>query len=106
MDALKILPRELKKKIDAQEDFFLLDVRNKTEYALAHLKNATLIPLPELEKKTDELPRQKEIIVYCHHGVRSLEAAQLLKEKGFTVKSLAGGIDVWSKFIDPTIPQY
>ena len=105
MDEFKILPKEAKKKLENKE-VFLLDVRNQNEYDIARLKNAKLIPLPELKNKLDEIPKDKEIIVYCHHGNRSLEAARILKENGFNVKSLVGGIDVWSRFIDNSIPQY
>lgn len=106
MDELKILPKELKKKFDFKENFFLLDVRNPNEYELAKLKGAVLIPLPKLEKKLHEIPKNKEIIIYCHHGNRSLEAAKILKEHGFKARSLVGGIDVWSKFVDKSIPKY
>lgn len=106
MDELRILPKELKKKLDNNEDFFLLDVRNPNEYATTKLKRAVLIPLPQLESEIDNIPKNKEIIIYCHHGNRSLEAAKLLKKYGLNVKSLVGGIDAWSRFIDPSVPQY
>ena len=107
MDELKILPKELKKKLDLNEDIFLLDVRNPNEFEIAKIKNAELIPLPQLESKLHEIPKDKEIIIYCHHGNRSGEAVKILKEKGFhKVKSLVGGIDVWSRFIDSSIAQY
>lgn len=101
MDNLKILPKELKKKLDNSEDLFLLDVRNPNEYEIAKIKNSVLIPLPELEPNLNKIPQNKEIIIYCHHGNRSSEAVKILKEKGFSnVKSLVGGIDVWSRLID------
>ncbi len=107
MDELRILPKELKKKLDANEDLFLLDVRNPNEYEIANIKNAKLIPLPQLESRLHEIPKDKEIIVYCHHGNRSFEAAKILRENGFEkVTSLIGGIDVWSRFIDPSVSQY
>src|SRR3989344_4910910 len=107
MDELKILPKELKKKLDLNEDIFLLDVRNPNEFEIAKIKNAKLIPLPQLESKLHEIPKEKEIIIYCHHGNRSSEAVKILKEKGFhKVKSLVGGIDVWSRFIDSSVPMY
>jgi len=65
------------------------------------------IPLHELEKRYEELPRDKKpLIIYCHHGVRSLYATQFLKYHGHDALSLAGGIDLWSIEIDPTVPRY
>ena len=101
-----ILPKQLKKKLDNKEDIFLLDVRNQNEYEKARIQNSVLIPLPILESSINKIPKDKEIIVYCHHGNRSQEAAKILAEKGFNAKSLVGGIDVWSRFIDKNIPQY
>ncbi|MBI2148243.1 rhodanese-like domain-containing protein [Candidatus Woesearchaeota archaeon] len=107
MDEFTILPKELKKKLDSNEDLFLLDVRNPNEHEIAKLQNSKLIPLNELKSKLHEIPKDKEIIVYCHHGNRSREALKILKENGFhNVKSLVGGIDVWSRFIDSSILQY
>jgi len=62
--------------------------------------------LPNLEKNIDKIPKNKEIVIYCHHGNRSFEAAKILAEKGFNVKSLVGGIDAWSRLVDKNIPQY
>ena len=106
MDELKILPKDLKKKLDKKEDIFLLDVRNQNEYEIAKIKNSKLVPLSQLESKIDEIPKDKEIIVYCHHGNRSLNAVEILRKYNFNAKSLVGGIDVWSRFIDDSIPQY
>ena len=107
MYELKILPKELKNKLDLNENLFLLDVRNPNEYEIAKINNSVLIPLPQLRSRLHEIPKDKEIIVYCHHGNRSLEAARILNENGFSqVKSLVGGIDVWSRFVDSSIPQY
>ncbi len=106
MDELRITPRELKKKLDSKENIFLIDVRTTEENKIAKINNSKLIPLTELQNNLNKIPKDKEIIVYCHHGNRSLTATKLLKEKGFNVKSLVGGIDVWSRFIDKSIPQY
>ncbi len=107
MNEITILPKELKRKLDSNEDIFLLDVRNPDEYEKAKIKDSKLIPLPLLINNIDKIPKDKEIIIYCHHGNRSLKAANILKEKGFSnVKSLVGGIDVWSRFIDSSVPQY
>lgn len=84
----------------------LLDVRFKEEKNIADI-GGTLIPLPELERRWRELPDdQGPIVVYCHHGVRSMNATQFLINKGVEAMSLAGGIDAWSREIDPTVPLY
>jgi rhodanese-related sulfurtransferase len=90
----------------AKKEFHFLDVRREDEREAASL-GGMHIPLHELENRFEELPRDKKpIIVYCHHGVRSLYATQFLKYHGFDVLSLAGGIDLWSREIDPSIPRY
>ena len=98
----------LKKKLDAKEDVFVLDVREPHEVPIASL-GAPLIPVGELEKRVGELAAQKdrEIIVHCRSGARSQKAALILKNAGFTnVSNLAGGILAWADKIDPTMPKY
>lgn len=84
----------------------LLDVRFKEEKSIADI-GGTLIPLPELERRWRELPDdQGPVVVYCHHGMRSMNATLFLKNKGVEALSLAGGIDAWSREIDPSVPLY
>ncbi|MHB1843446.1 MAG: rhodanese-like domain-containing protein [Deltaproteobacteria bacterium] len=85
---------------------FLLDVRNPDEHDFARLPGATLIPLPELPERWDEVPLGRDIVVYCHHGIRSLSGAAILAAQGRAAKSLRGGIDAWSQAIDPSVPRY
>lgn len=86
--------------------FNFLDVRRDDERALVNI-GGIHIPLHELEARHQELPHDKlPLIIYCHHGVRSLHAAQFLKYHGFDALSLAGGIDLWSLEIDPKVPRY
>ncbi len=106
MDELRISPKELKNKIDGNEDIFLLDVRTPEEEKTAKINCSVLVPLAELKFNLEILPRDKEIIIYCHHGKRSFEAAKILSEHNFNAKSLTGGIDCWSRFIDSKVPQY
>jgi rhodanese-related sulfurtransferase len=84
----------------------LLDVRTEEEYALARIEGALLLT----EKTAPAVmgwPKDTPLIVHCHHGVRSFHAAAYLREQGFTdVRSLAGGIDAWSREIDPRVPLY
>jgi rhodanese-related sulfurtransferase len=86
----------------------LLDVRFEEEHAIAALPGATLIPLPELEERADELKAfaGKQVVVYCHHGVRSLSGAGFLRMQGFEATSLRGGIDAWAAEIDPALQRY
>lgn len=100
--------RELADKLKAGEKPALLDVRFDDEYAIAHLDGAVLIPLPELQDRAEELEplRGREVVVYCHHGVRSLHGAAFLESLGIPAASLRGGIDRWSREIDPTVPTY
>jgi adenylyltransferase/sulfurtransferase len=99
--------RELKRKIDAKEDFFLLDVREPNEYQIGRIPGSTLIPLGEVPQRISEIPRDKEIIVQCKMGGRSARAAEFLRQQGYmNVKNLKGGILDWSDKIDPSVPKY
>jgi sulfur-carrier protein adenylyltransferase/sulfurtransferase len=99
---------ELKRKRDAGENFFLLDVREPHEVPIANL-GAPLIPVGELEKRIGEIASHKddEVILHCRSGSRSQKAALILKNAGFTnVSNLAGGVLAWADKIDPTMPKY
>jgi rhodanese-related sulfurtransferase len=106
---MEIDPRELADRLRRGERIFLLDVREPWEHQLSRLPDQALIPLHELPERIDELqpPEGAQIVCYCHHGVRSLTAAALLREAGFAgALSLAGGIDLWSRTVDPAVPRY
>ena len=101
--------RQLAARLAAGEPVYLLDVRQTWEHQTAALPGSCLIPLHELAGRTDEVrpPPDAELVVYCHHGVRSLSAAALLERLGFRdVASLAGGIDAWSLHVDAAVPRY
>ena len=103
----EIKPEDLRQKIEAKETFVLLDVRRPDEVAIAVLPDATHIPIEEIEERVGELDADAETVVYCHHGVRSLSVTVYLRNRGFrNVTSLAGGIDLWSQRIDPSVPRY
>ena len=89
-----------------QKGVMLLDVREPWEHKVARISNSTLVPMNELPGKLSSLDRTSEIIVYCHHGVRSDMAAEWLRAQGFSATNLAGGIDRWSQEVDPSIPRY
>lgn len=105
----QIRVQELAARIQAGEPIVLLDVRQPWEHELAALPNSTLIPLGELPVRADEFqpPEDAMVVVYCHHGIRSLSGAALLEQRGLRrVASLAGGIDAWSLLVDKAIPRY
>ncbi len=103
----EISPQELKQKLDENGSVLLLDVREPSEYDIVHLEGARLIPLNTLPHHVDSLPSNQEIVVYCHHGQRSLYATAYLHQNGFTdTKNLVGGIDQWAAEIDPTLRRY
>ena len=98
---------ELKQKLDAGENFQLLDVREPFEHEMANIDRAKLIPLGELPERMNELDSGRLTIVHCHSGQRSAQAVRLLREAGFAkVFNLEGGIARWSDEIDSDVPQY
>jgi rhodanese-related sulfurtransferase len=102
-------PTELAGCLRAPEPPALLDVREIHEHAFVSLPGARLVPLGEIQDRLAELDdwRDREIVVYCHHGVRSQHAGALLREAGFArVVNLSGGIDRWSREVDPAVPRY
>ena len=106
-DELEIKVDELKIIVDEKRNVTLLDVREYGEYEICKLANSTLIPLGEITSRANELDSADEIIVYCHHGMRSLQATRILKGMGFKkVKNLAGGIDAWAAAFDEKMPRY
>ncbi|MBF5041492.1 hypothetical protein FGE12_03770 [Aggregicoccus sp. 17bor-14] len=108
----EILPAELAARLSgpAEQRPALLDVRFPHEHAYVALPDSVLIPLPELEERADELEalaaRPGPVVVYCHHGVRSLDGAAFLRARGVDAVSLRGGIDLYSLQVDPRLPRY
>src|SRR3989440_2876869 len=102
----EIQPEELKRRLDAGEDIFVLDVREPHEYQICNL-NGHLIPLGDLPKRMNELDSSREIVAHCRSGVRSGKAVDFLRQAGFRkVKNLAGGILAWADKVDPRMPKY
>jgi rhodanese-related sulfurtransferase len=98
---------DLKQKLDANSDLVLLDVRESWERSTAAIEPSAHIPMADIPSRIQELDPDKHIVVYCHHGVRSLNVTSWLRQQGFeTVQSLRGGIDRWSREIDPKVPLY
>ncbi|MEO7297613.1 MAG: rhodanese-like domain-containing protein [Verrucomicrobiota bacterium] len=106
---LQISPTDLAQRLRSATPPHLLDVREAEENTLVALPNSTLIPLGELAARAEEIAdwRDEEIVVYCHHGIRSLNAIAQLKHFGFAkLQNLAGGIDRWSVEVDAELPRY
>jgi adenylyltransferase/sulfurtransferase len=103
----EISATELSDLVKAGKSPFLLDVRSLEETKICNLDNSILIPLPELEKRLDELDKNEDIVVYCHAGVRSNYAAHLMRRNGFRkVRNLSGGITAWALDVDRSMPRY
>jgi rhodanese-related sulfurtransferase len=105
---LEITPAEVKRRMDASGELTLIDVREPEEYQICKIAGATLIPMREISKQFDRLEEvMTPLIVFCHHGVRSLTVVSWLREQGLAdCQSMAGGIDAWSREIDPAVPRY
>ena len=86
----------------------LIDVREQWEFNTAHIENALLMPMGDVPSRAhQELDEDEPILVLCHHGARSLNVTMWLRQQGFSqAQSIAGGIESWSRQIDPTIPRY
>src|SRR5258705_13559473 len=98
-----ISPQDLKTRIDRRDPLVLLDVREDWETALCRLENATHIPIEEIAFRTTELDPADEIVVYCHHGVRSAAVAHFPPQQGFKAVNLRGGLDLWGRTNHPKL---
>jgi len=102
----EIQVEELKRRLDAGEDLFVLDVRESHEYQICNI-NGHLIPLGDLPRRVHELDSSREIVAHCRSGVRSAKAVNFLRQAGFKkVHNLAGGILAWADRVDPSMPKY
>ena len=107
---MEITPAEVKRRLASGERVFLIDVRQPEEHAIASIPGAELVPMntvpasiQALESKADE----GGLIVFCHHGMRSLNIVAWLRGQGLeSCQSMAGGIDLWSLEVDPSVPRY
>lgn len=93
---------------DRGEQFTLLDVREPWEFETARIEGAKLMPMGDVPSRAHrELDPDDHIVVYCHHGVRSMNVTAWLRQQGFEkAQSMAGGIDAWSRTVDPKVPVY
>jgi rhodanese-related sulfurtransferase len=107
---LEITPQEVQRRLQSGEKLALIDVREPVEFQLARIERAELIPMRTVPAELSRLDAQAEespLIVFCHHGVRSLNVVHWLRGQGVEAcQSMAGGIDRWSIEIDPAVPRY
>ena len=104
----EITPEEVKDKLDAGDSFTLLDVREPWEFETARIDGAILIPMGDVPSRAhQELDPEGQVVVVCHHGVRSMNVTVWLRQQGFEkAQSMRGGIDAWSKRVDGKVPMY
>lgn len=106
----EITPNELKQKLDSGDAPVIIDVREPVEVQIASIKDAAVknMPMGDVPSRAhQELDPEEHIVVICHHGVRSANVVMWLRGQGFDrAQSLRGGIDLWSKTVDPTVPTY
>jgi sulfur-carrier protein adenylyltransferase/sulfurtransferase len=102
-----ITPQELYKMLESGQAPFILDVRNPEEFQICRIPGSTLLPLPELPARHDELDKDRAMIVHCKSGMRSAKAIAFLRQQGFKkLRNLKGGILAWADRVDPTMPKY
>ena len=106
----EITPGDVKKRLDAGEKLVLIDVREPGEHKICRVDGAELIPMntvPQRVQEIEALAEEALLVVYCHHGMRSLNTVSWLRKQGVAnCISMSGGIEQWSMQIDPKVPRY
>ena len=102
----EITPQDLQRLLSEDEPPLLVDVREPVEASIAQIAGSTLIPMGSLPHRFQEIPKERRVALYCHHGVRSLYAAEWLDRQGYDTLSLAGGIDRWAAEVEPGMKRY
>lgn len=104
---IEIAPREIKDFIERGEKFLFVDVREKWEHEASRIEGTVLIPMRDIPANLSRLASAVKVVLFCHHGIRSLDAAAWLRERGVHgAQSMSGGIDRWAEEIDPLVPRY
>jgi adenylyltransferase/sulfurtransferase len=104
---MQLSASELKHRLESGERLVLLDVREPEEVAIVRIDGALHIPMGDIPARVHELDPQADIVVYCHHGMRSANVVAFLRNREFSsVANLDGGIDAWAASIDPSLPRY
>jgi sulfur-carrier protein adenylyltransferase/sulfurtransferase len=102
-----ITAQDLAKELKTNPNLQLIDVREPHEWEICNIEGADLIPLSQIPSRLNEIDGHKDIVMHCHHGVRSMRALEVLKAAGFSkVRNLMGGIDAWAATVDPDMPRY
>lgn len=100
-------PAEIKQRLDAGERLRIIDVREWHEHQQAQIAAAELRPMSEIQRWWQELPRDEELVIMCHHGSRSAQVCMALRQAGFErLTNMTGGIDAWSRQVDAGVPRY
>jgi rhodanese-related sulfurtransferase len=105
---IEIDPSEVKRRLDAGDRLRMVDVREPFEHDQAHIEGTELIPMRSVPQSLESLRTGTgQLVLFCHHGMRSLQVAEWLRRQGWEdCVSMAGGIDRWSLEIDATVPRY
>jgi len=107
MANIEITPREVKELLARDPKVLFVDVREKWEYDTARIPGSVLIPLGDIPSNLQRLENSEHVVFFCHHGMRSLDAAAWLRSQGVEdAQSMTGGIERWSTEIDPSVPRY
>jgi rhodanese-related sulfurtransferase len=103
----KFTAQQLHQRLQKTDPPFLLDVREKWEFAFCHIELSVLIPMGQIQYNLDTLDPARETVVICHHGIRSRQIAHFLELQGFEdVINLEGGVEDWSSKVDLQMPRY
>jgi adenylyltransferase/sulfurtransferase len=106
-EAWEVSAPELSRRLERGDDVTLIDVREPHEFEICRLPGAALIPLGSLPERMGEMDTSRDLVLFCHHGIRSMRALEMLHQAGFRkLRSLRGGIDAWSREVDPAVPRY
>ena len=104
---IEVTPRQVSERLERGDKFLFVDVREKWEHDASHIEGAVLIPLREIPENLQRLAGAGEIVFFCHHGMRSLDAAAWTRSQGIAgAQSMSGGIDRWTTEVDPLVPRY
>jgi rhodanese-related sulfurtransferase len=104
---IEISPREVKDLLARDDKVLFVDVREPWEYQTTHIEGSVLIPLGQIPANLARLENAAQLVLFCHHGMRSLDAAAWLRAQGVEgAKSMTGGIERWSTEVDPSVPRY
>ncbi len=107
LENLEVTPREVKERLEKGEKFLFLDVREPWEHGTAKIEGATLIPMREIPANCERIAEAGDVVVFCHHGIRSLDVTVWLRGQGVEMaRSMKGGIERWAVEIDPTVARY